>query len=179
MNRVLRLLPTLLFLALGVGIVLISLFSANRVFSQGEMPPLARQKLYFQPNIMPDHLLYPVFMAFDRAHLEMLPAEQKVSVHLEYAWKRLEYTEALLKEGYQSLSFSTLTKAHKHYVEGLSQAQSLGFSQEKRQFLIEDSARFQAESHSLLESFSDDERHELARLHTDLAAVRQFFVDSL
>lgn len=171
-------LPKFLFLSLGGAIALVSLFSANRVFSQEEAPPMARQKLYFQKEILPDHLLYPVFAGFDRLRLELASPERGVELSVQYAWDRLKSTESLLANGYQELSFSTATKAFKYYAEALSRAQTLSLTEDQRAFLAKDNLRFQQEIMHLLPSFSDTQRHELQRLSTEQDVLRQFFIDS-
>lgn len=171
--------PKLLFLLLGGAIALLSLFSANRVFSQEEFVPLTRQKLYFQKEILPDHLLYPVFVGFDRARLELSKPEKAVELSRQYAWDRLESTKGLLAHGYQELSFSTATKAFKYSSEALSRAQGLSFTQEQRVFFVQDSERFQQEMARLSGSFSDTQNQELARLSAEHRVLEQFFIDSL
>ena len=52
----------MVFLLFGGIVILISLTSANRLRSQGEGLQLAEQRIYFQEEISPDHLLYPLKM---------------------------------------------------------------------------------------------------------------------
>lgn len=164
---------------LGASIVFVSLFSANRVFSQEDSSPLTHQKIYFQGEMLPDHLLYPIVMAVDRVRLAVAGPQQAVDVSIDYAWQRLKYTEGLLAEGYQSLSFSTLTKAHKYYNVALLQAQSLDLTNEKQQWLITDAQRFGQAAEALTVSFTDPEKQELAHLRADQAVLLQWFIDSL
>lgn len=164
---------------LGTSIVLISLFSANRVFSQEDSVPLTHRKIYFQGEMLPDHLLYPVVMVVDRLRLAVADPARAVDISIEYAWQRLEYTEGLLAQGYQSLSFSTLTKAYKYYNAALAQAQSLDTPAEKQQWLIADAQRFARVAEALTVSFTDPEKQELAHLRADQAVLLQPFIDSL
>lgn len=179
MQLLIKFLPRLLFLIFGSSIVLISLFSANRVFSQGDDLGIARRKLYFQTEVLPDHLLYPLMMILDKVRLEITPPEEAVDLQLSYAWRRLEYTERLLTDGYQSLSFSTLTKAYKYYNAGLVQAQTISLRQDKREFLVQDTELFEDRAKKLELNFTDSQQQELMRLEFEQSTLIDFFIDSI
>lgn len=178
MQFIIRLIPRLFFLLLGSSIVMISLFSANRVFSQGDDLELARRKLYFQEEVLPDHLLYPLAMVFDKFRLELAQPAEAVDLQLSYAWRRLEYTERLLADGYQSLSFSTLTKAYKYYSSGLLQAQAVSLRPDQREFLVQDERHFREKAKALESHFTNTQQQELMRLEADQITLTQFFIDS-
>lgn len=171
--------PQLLLLIFGGVVVLMSLLSANRICSQGPGLELTKQRLYFQEEVLPDNLLYPAFVGFDRLQLLVVDDSNKVDLRVEAAWKRLAYTQALLEKGYQELSFSTLTKAYKYYIDALSAAQSLSLSAVERQKLTESAQLFQSTASDLFTSFSDSQQEELHRLANQQVVLSNFFIDSL
>ena len=179
MHYLVRLLPRVLFLALGASIALISLLSANRVFSQGENLALTSKKLYFQEEILPNHLLYPVYMVIDKVKLELAQPAEVIDLQILYAWRRLEYTEQLLPEGYQSLSFSTLTKAFKYYNAGLTASQAATLRPDQRTFLVQDAIHFRERAAKLESHFTDTQQQELIRLKLDQTALIQALIDSI
>jgi hypothetical protein len=175
MHKLINLIPKVLLLIFGGSIMLVSLLSANRVFSQGDDMELARRKFYFQTEVLPDHLLYPLFMAFDRLRLEITPDQEAVDLQLAYAWRRLEYTERLLADGYQSLSFSTLTKAYKYYNEALSTAESIDLRPDQREFLVVDGQAFLDRAKALEPNFTDTQQQELMRLEAQQLILIDYF----
>ena len=178
MHYLVRLLPRVLFLALGASIALISLLSANRVFSQGENLALTSKKLYFQEEILPNHLLYPVYMVIDKVKLELAQPAEVIDLQILYAWRRLEYTEQLLPEGYQSLSFSTLTKAYKYYNAALTAVKTITLRPEQEEFLSQDALHFRERAARLESYFTDHEQQELIRLKSDQTVLTQSIIDS-
>jgi hypothetical protein len=94
MRLFIKTLPQFLLLTFGGAIVLLSLLSANRVFSQGVGFELAKQRFYFQADIMPDHLIYPAVVGVERLRLAFIDGNQEVNMRIGYAWKRLDHTQA-------------------------------------------------------------------------------------
>jgi hypothetical protein len=174
-----RSLPKILFLLFGGLVMILSLLSANRIFSQDDDFSLTQQQFYFQKEILPDHLLYPLLMIVDRSKLLMADEEQQVGLQTTYAWQRLEHTEILLERGYRSLSFSTLTKAYKYYHQALLSARELELTADQRQALIDDADHFVNQAEKLFTSFTDVERQELSRLQAEQQILKQFFIDSI
>lgn len=164
----------IVFLCAGAGIVLLSFFSANTIFSQGDSLKLAQKKLYIEKEVLPDHLLYPVFMTFDRVQLELTPEDKKADLQISYGWQRLEATHRLLEKGYQALSFTTLTKAYKYQNAGLNQAgKSSSYDQKQK-------ARFQAEKFmeevsNITSSFTDAQQEELRQLQHEQEILLQTY----
>jgi len=105
------LLSTFALLVAG-GILALSLMKAQNAFAENQAAT-ARKQLYFGKEILPDNVLYPVIMAMDRVQLETAPDYERVFIQMEYANRRLEYSEDLLiqKNDDESLIVSTLTKA--------------------------------------------------------------------
>lgn len=154
--------PRFLFLIIGLFIVFLSFVSANTIFSQGESLHLTEKKMYLKKEVLPDHIFYPVFMVFDRGKLHLAKEEKKAELNISYGWQRLAATEELLKKGYHSLSFSTLTKACKYQNSGLIVAAELS-DEEKSKILLQ-AEKFEKEVSRLSHSFTDEQRIELEKL---------------
>ncbi len=93
------------------GILALSLMKAQDAFAENKAAT-ARKQLYFGKEILPDNVLYPVIMAMDRVQLETAPDYERVFIQMEYANRRLEYSEELLAQKKdESLIVTTLTKA--------------------------------------------------------------------
>jgi hypothetical protein len=162
MQFIVKTAPKFIFLIVGLFIVFLSFISANTIFSQGDSLHLTEKKMYLKKEVLPDHVLYPVFMAFDRGKLYLASDEEKAELNISYGWQRLAATEELLKKGYQSLSFSTLTKACKYQNSGLIEAVNL--SEEQQEKIIFQAVEFEKEVLQLEQSFSDEQRMEIDKL---------------
>jgi hypothetical protein len=120
-----RLLLSSIAFVFGSGILLISLFmSASQVSSSGQNSSDDHQ-LYFNRTILPDHMLYPALMVVDRIQLEAASDYERVFKDIEYAHRRLEYSEELLTLGKPDLALTTLTKAEKYLANAVHDAQAI------------------------------------------------------
>lgn len=162
MKFIVRTAPQFIFLVFGLLIVFLSFFSANRIFSQGKSLQLTEKKMYLEKEVLPDHILYPVFMAFDRVRLALANEEKRPELNISYGWQRLVATEQLLKKGYQSLSFSTLTKAYKYQNTGLAEAE--GLAEATKEELVFQADQFREKVLALKPSFDDEQQQLLDRL---------------
>lgn len=108
-----RLLMSLLGLVFGSSVLLISLFSATQVSSNGGQAA-SQSKLYFSQQILPDHSLYKVLMAMDRLQLETASPYEQMFMKVEYANRRLDYAKALLEKNEEEIAVSTLLKAQNY-----------------------------------------------------------------
>ncbi len=86
---------------------------AHSVASRGEKSS-ADRLLYFDKAMLPDHVLYPLYMAADRVRLDVAPQDQRVVLEIEYANNRLLAGEELLDLKKEALAVSTFTKAEKY-----------------------------------------------------------------
>lgn len=150
----------IVFLLGGLLMVLLSFVSANTVFSQGKSLQLTQKKMYVSNQVLPDHILYPVFMIADRAKLMLARPEDKAQLNINYSWERLTATEELLKKGYQGLSFSTLTKACKYQNSGLIEADSLT----DHDSFVKQALEFKTKVNTFKSSFTDKQQQELDAL---------------
>jgi len=149
--------------------------SANTIFSQGKSLQLAEKKMYLKKEVLPDHVFYPVLMVFDKAKLSLAAEDQKSQINISYGWQRLDATKQLLKKGYQSLSFSTLTKACKYQNLGLMEATDLSPSEKEKAFF--QAEKFREEVASLKDSFTDVQQGELETLLQEQKLFAQNLLD--
>jgi hypothetical protein len=167
--------PKFFFLFVGLFIVFLSFMSANTIFSQGESLHLAEKKMYLKKEVLPDHLFYPLFMAFDRARLSLAKEDQKSELNISYGWQRLDATKELLEKGYQSLSFSTLTKACKYQNLGLLAAKDLSQPEKEKAFF--QAEQFREQVNFLKDSFNDVQQGELNTLLQEQELFAQNLLD--
>jgi hypothetical protein len=112
---------SLLALFFAGGILVTSLAAASQVSSSGEKPSTDRE-LYFDREILPDNMLYPVRMAVDRIHLETASTDERVFMELEFANRRLGYGEELLSLHKENLAVTTITKAEQYLFHAVQDA---------------------------------------------------------
>ncbi|NCN45314.1 MAG: hypothetical protein COU63_01170 [Candidatus Pacebacteria bacterium CG10_big_fil_rev_8_21_14_0_10_36_11] len=146
--------------------MVISFVSANSIISQSDSLPLAQRKMYLNKEILPDHVFYPIFMVFDRVRLTTASDSEKSRLQISYGWQRLDATKRLLDKGYQSLSFTTLTKALKYQNAGLLSAKQQ-LSVEEQKAVFNQAKQFQIEVEALVGSFTDQQQHEINGLFAD------------
>jgi hypothetical protein len=108
-----RFLLSLLGFLFGSSILVISLFSATQVSSNGGQAA-SESKLYFSQQILPDHVLYKAVMAVDRLQLETASPQEQIYMRLEYANRRLEYSKALIDKKNENLALTTLFKSEQY-----------------------------------------------------------------
>ncbi|MBT4652519.1 MAG: hypothetical protein HOA85_03645 [Candidatus Pacebacteria bacterium] len=135
---------------------------------------LAQKRMYLKKEILPDHVLYPVFMVFDRVRLVTSSEKEQVNLHVSYSWQRLDATKELLQKGYQALSFTTFTKACKHQNLGLLQAKQFSSLEEKQKILVQ-SKQFYNQALHLSRNFSDVQQLEIIQLLQEQENLQQIY----
>lgn len=116
----------------GFSVLVVSLIVTSQVISSGGQP-MGAKKFYFASDIKPDHILYPVFMAFDRLKLETATPEEQVLLELVYAERRFAHAEELMKQGDIELAASTFSKSQKYLLSAAQNAKNLDLDQLKKQ----------------------------------------------
>lgn len=116
-----RLFLSLLAFVFAGGILVTSLAAASQVSSSG-VKPSSERELYFNREILPDNILYPVRMAVDRIHLETASSDERVFMEVEFANRRLDYAQALLKLKKEELAVTTITKAEQYLFHAVDDA---------------------------------------------------------
>lgn len=131
------LLPLAVIFAFAV--LLISFQSANR-HAITENVNFKQRKFYFEKEILPDHSVYPVLMAFDKLRLGVAEPEKQVYLQSSYANRRFFYASRLVEKEEACLATTTFTKAQKYLNQSMIGAIELletsdDFNREARQEL--------------------------------------------
>lgn len=115
------------FLLFAVGfacfVLFISLQSANKSYTATDS--FKEKKFYIHKEILPDHILYPWLMFYDRFRLELADQEEKNTLYVAYAKRRIFYAKRLLEKGETSLALTTYSKAIKYLNQALINNQKL------------------------------------------------------
>lgn len=138
LTRLQRLGISLVALFFGFSILGVSLVVTSQVLSSGSQS-MSSRKFYFASEVKPDHVLYPVFMAFDRVRLETATQEEQVLLELVYAQRRFEHGQELLQAGDEELAATTFSKAQKYLISAAQRAQRIDLdpaAQSKMHLLI-------------------------------------------
>lgn len=125
----------LIALFFGLSVLGVSLVVTSNVLSTGGQS-MASRKFYFASDIKPDHILYPVFMVFDRVSLEMSSPEEQVNLSLLYAQRRFDHGVELLESGDKELALSTFSKSQKYLMAALNQSDLADINDKERKRLI-------------------------------------------
>jgi len=109
-----KLLAAALSILFGLGIISVSLFSASQPFVSN-LPSATKTSFYFGSRILPDHILYPVVMVFDRLYLLSLPKDKRTPMEVQYAFDRMRSAEELLDgKNNPELALATLKKSQRY-----------------------------------------------------------------
>lgn len=120
----------------GFAIMAISLRAANPVWSsEGGATQL---RFYVDDEILPDHILYSGLMAVDKVRLELITdPRERMYTEIEFANRRLKYSQALITKNNPSLALTTATKAEKYLIHALQGAvDHTNMSVEDREYVI-------------------------------------------
>lgn len=161
-----RLIISFFALLAGAGMVGVSLSSASRVYSS-DGTNASQMKLYMSEEILPDHLLYPFFMANDRLKLELATPEEKFFLMMDYADRRLEYSQRLLEKGNKSLALTTLTKSQKYLNSSAQMVFESDFTDAQKRQIISEIDVHTKEVRSLFDSFDTHDKAILEGLCDD------------
>lgn len=106
-------------LALIAGIVGFFIFFISLIIgSQNDVMDSERvsERTFYIGRLLPDHVLYPVVMLFDRGLLILSSGEKEVAVRMYLAQDRMSSAQQLLEKGEEQLALSTLTKSQKYLI---------------------------------------------------------------
>lgn len=121
---------------LAVAIMAVSLASASRAESK-DTSPISTRRLYFNQEILPDHLLYPVAMVGDRARLVVATdVDERAQLQVLYAERRLDSAHKLIEKGESDLAITTLTKAQKYMLQAVAAVESHTVSSTTKSLVI-------------------------------------------
>jgi hypothetical protein len=142
-------------LLFGVLVVGLSLQTSVPVYSQ-ESDRASLRQLYFDGEILPDHLFYPALMVADRLQITLAGPDERVYLQVLFAYQRLESSRLLLEKGEEALALTTLTKSQKyllgaaHGVLGLDEAGADGSLEEAREHILK-AFRYHLREYALLQ----------------------------
>jgi len=155
----------------GLSVLVVSLVVTSQVISSGGQSSGAR-KFYFAADIMPDHVLYPLFMAFDRFKLETASPEEQVLLELVYAERRFIHGQELLNQGDEELAASTFSKSQKYLLSAVQKANQLDINRQEKLQLYDLVMTQSQKTKAAASGCSDAHRSSLNQLveETELAA---------
>jgi len=118
-------------------ILFISLSASNsRMVTTHSTFESSHRQFYISQTILPDHVAYPILMAFDKAKLETAAQDKQLYLEVEYAQRRFEYAQDLLKRDNQNLALTTITKALKYSLQAGIAALDTDVSAQDKQFVL-------------------------------------------
>lgn len=159
----LRFILSILSILVGVFILTISLSSASQVYGQNEN--ISDKKFYLAQKILPDNILYPVAAGIDKIRLEVSTPEERSYIQAEYARRRLDYTQELLRKDKRSLAHTTLTKSQKYINLAVQEAlDNQNTSLATKKFLAHEINYQVKEVKRLLDCFSPQEKNILNQI---------------
>ncbi len=158
-----RLLLSSLAFVFAVGILLTSLATAGQVSSSGAKP-IGNHELYFNRQILPDHMLYPMLMMADRMNLETASSNDRIFLELQYSNARLEMAEQLLAVGKPDIAVTTLTKSLKYLQEAALDAQQQSSPDSVKSVIVRAIDYNNKEVQKILSQISDKEKGDIQRL---------------
>ena len=143
---------SVLGILVGIGIFGITLLVAAQVSSHGQGDLQSQRRLYFDDEIKPDHLLYPLVAGADRLKLALASQDEKVVLQIAYAERRFEHARQLLEAGQEELAVATFTKSQQYLFLAASGLEECQRSRELNADLL---ARLQIQTY-MLEQYKDD-----------------------
>lgn len=158
------------------GILFTSLSAGNsRLVAQAHMFEASQKQFYLSQKILPDHVAYPVLMAFDRAKLETSSPSQHIYLQVEYAQRRFTYAQELLSRQHTNLALTTLTKAQKYLLQAAQEAQQPDVTPEVKAFVLKNLTYYDQEIEALKPQFTSDDQSVVGHHEQEL----QFLQDQL
>jgi hypothetical protein len=143
-------------LVLASFILFISLSAGNsRMLAQQGTFESSQKQFYLSQNILPDHVAYPVLMALDKAKLMTASEDKQFYLEIEYAHRRLAYSQQLLDRQNPMLALTTLTKAQKYLIQAGHSALETDASSETKKQMLQEIATFNQQVIGLKTAFTD------------------------
>lgn len=161
-------------LVLASGILFVSLSAGNsRMLAQHGNYESSQRQFYVSQTILPDHVAYPMLMAFDKAKLITSGPEKQLLLEVEYGQRRLEYAQELLKRENATLALTTLTKAQKYLIQAGTTAHQPEVSPETKQTVLDNLQQFNQQLQLLRSGFSDEEWSVVERHAQELRVIQE------
>lgn len=166
-----RVVLSVMALLVGLGIVGVSLFSANQVFFHDGYE-VSHKSFYLTGNILPDHIFYPVIMVGDRLKLSAASPSEKVYLQLDYSERRFDSVAQLLDKDNAVIAFSTLTKSQKYLNHAAQAAIDLGFSAKDKELIVRIIEHRKTELEKISERFTSYDQAVLNQLYNESETLR-------
>lgn len=141
----------------GLSVMMVSMISASRVYSS-EGVNISQMQFYISDHVLPDNLIYPVFMLGDRLRLESATPEEKIFLMIGYADDRLFYAEKLLEKDKKDMALTTLTKSQKYLNSASQLAYELDIYPEYKKRIIKEIKIHTAKVKDLLDEFDTHDK---------------------
>jgi len=138
----------------GASILIISLIktSAVKALSVAEVES-SRKQLYFNREIQPDHILYPLKVAQEKIELLFLSPEERIEKKIELSQQRFDFAKNLLSEKEFELSLATFIKSQQYLFESAHYLAEIEFTHRDRQLFIDTLTTHNQELEQLVGSF--------------------------
>lgn len=159
----------------GASILAISLIktSAVKALSEAEVES-SRKQLYFNREMQPDHLLYPLKVAQEKLELLTLSPEERIEKKIEFSKQRFESAKNLLSEEEFELSLATFIKSQQYLFESADFLSEIDFSHPDRQLFIDTLTQHHQELEQIVGTFPNCFENQLR----ELLAQQQGVLDS-
>jgi len=174
----LRIFLSITALLFGVVVVGTSLSSASQVHSQEETK-VSSKTLYFDEEILPDHLLYPFLAASDKARLELATPEDRIYLQLVYGQRRFEYAQSLLKKDNHALAVTTLTKSQKYFNLAAQSSLDNKFSLQLKKYVLNSLNYHLKAVQESLDNFDPNEKTVIEKLMNESKALKDQLEENL
>ncbi len=161
-----RFVLALLALFVGGSTVILSLGNPTVATGADNKSSSSTQKLYFDADIVPGHILYPFIAVKDQIVLNTIDKHKELDTRLEYANRRLQYARILLQKGDQQRSLSTLTKAEK-YLHIMCYEKGDDLTEEEKNKIRTTIAYHQKNIEAFKDNYSDTRRAEVDKLRAE------------
>lgn len=145
--------------------------SASVQIASADSVSATQKRLYFDKEVLPDHVFYPVLMAIDKSRLEAAQPVERIYLQIEYANRRLYYTQELLEQEKSALAHTTLTKAEKYMLQAGRDLLETSVPPETKEFGLRALQIHYRETARLKSQFSDADRAVLDQILSEQAQL--------
>ena len=160
----------------GASILTVSLIktSAVKALSSAEVDSSSK-RLYFNREMQPDHVLYPLRVAQEKIELFTLSPEERVGKKIEFSQQRFEFAKNLMSDGEYELALATFMKSQQYLFESADFFSEIDFTHPDRQLFIDTLSQHRQELEQTIGSFPNCFENQLR----ELLAQQQSVLDGL
>jgi len=154
----------LIGLVFGLTIFVVSLFSANQLYSTRTSSASCRS-FYWGEQVLPDHIFYPVLVGMDRLLLIIARGDEEIKLKIDYGHLRWEMAQALQAKGKTEMAVSTLTKSQKYFHQVAQQVLVENSSEKMKKYVSRNLSFNIQQAQQLAKSFNDEQRSVIDELN--------------